>query len=883
MTHIESPKVVKKKLFSPIWLLPIVALILGGWLGVKSIRESGIEIQIHFPSATGIDVGKTLVKYQGLTVGKVSDISIDDDLKGVNVKVLMDYRADPFLRKDTLFWLVTPKASITGVEGLDALFSGNYIALQPGSGRSATQFEAERETPSILPSSEGLVIELTSKKLGSVDVGSQVFYHQIPVGSVVSYRLENSQLIVISVFIQEQYAQLVKKNSRFWNVSGLSIDASLSGIKINTESLASLLAGGISFDSEEDQDLAENGDSFLLFSDEAQALTGHRFTLTAKDAENVGKGAAIIYRGITVGTVIDKKLSDTGVMLTAELNAEHQALLSSDSRFWLSGAEISLSGVKHAARLITGNVVNILPGVSQDRTKNSFALETNAPDLLWAKKRFITVTAKENNGVKAGSQIRFRQLPIGQVNQVSLSKNFEQVEYQVEILPEFSSLLTQGSYFIPESAVKISASLEGIEVQTRDLATLVEGAISLIPGKSKQLTKQSQFHLFASQAAAQQEQDKANKVHLTLLSHDGADLSAGAPVYYKKMAIGEVESITWQAASDTFAVKLAIDKQFNALLKPNRVFWRNQAVSVDASLAGVEFDIAPLAGAIKGSISLGFVANQEALPQAEIAQAEILYEDRHLALVQAKAISLTLSATANINAKAAIRYQGHQIGQVQSVKLSPSLNELTAKAYLYGEYAQHFSRSDSEYYIVDAQISLAGIKAPQTLISGAYLAVSPGINTDEAQHFKVHNQASHYANLAEDALTFTLEDTKLGSLKAGTQIFYRGIPIGQIDGYQLNQTGNKVQLFAHIQGQYAHLVNQTSLFWNTSGIKIDVGLFSGAQIETGSLESILAGGIGVVTQDVTQESNALISGSTLPIQPDFDPQWLTWEPAQQAR
>lgn len=151
MTQIESPKIVKKKLFSPIWLLPIVALILGAWLGVKSIKESGIEILIHFPSAAGIDIGKTLVKYQGLSVGKVTDIGIDDDLKGVNVKVVMDYRADPFLNKNTLFWLVKPKASITGVEGLDTLFSGNYIAIQPGDGRSATEFEAQREAPAILP------------------------------------------------------------------------------------------------------------------------------------------------------------------------------------------------------------------------------------------------------------------------------------------------------------------------------------------------------------------------------------------------------------------------------------------------------------------------------------------------------------------------------------------------------------------------------------------------------------------------------------------------------------------------------------------------------------------------------------------------------------
>lgn len=110
MTQIETPKVVKKKLFSPIWLLPLIALALGAWLGIKSIRESGVEVRIHFPSATGIDVGKTLVRYQGLTVGKVVDISIDDQLQGVYVDLLMDYRSTPFLRDETKFWLVTPKA-----------------------------------------------------------------------------------------------------------------------------------------------------------------------------------------------------------------------------------------------------------------------------------------------------------------------------------------------------------------------------------------------------------------------------------------------------------------------------------------------------------------------------------------------------------------------------------------------------------------------------------------------------------------------------------------------------------------------------------------------------------------------------------------------------
>ncbi|WP_259397399.1 PqiB family protein, partial [Shewanella sp. SG41-4] len=382
MTQIESPKIVKKKLFSPIWLLPVVALILGAWLGVKSIKESGIEILIHFPSATGIDIGKTLVKYQGLTVGKVTDIGIDDDLKGVNVKVVMDYRADPFLNKNTLFWLVKPKASITGVEGLDTLFSGNYIALQPGDGRSATVFEAQREAPAILPGSEGLMIELKSPKLGSIDVGSPVFYRQAPVGSIISYRLDGNKQIIISAFVQEQYAHLVSKDSHFWNVSGLKIDASLAGIKVSTESIASILAGGISFDTGSYTEKAQNGDVYNLYEDELTAIGGVHFSLTAPGSDEVNEGTAITYRGIVIGEIEKVTLTDTGVQFIARVEHHYKGLVTSDSQFWISGAELSLKGVKNVSRLVTGSVINVLPGSQTTEESMQFELASHAPDLL---------------------------------------------------------------------------------------------------------------------------------------------------------------------------------------------------------------------------------------------------------------------------------------------------------------------------------------------------------------------------------------------------------------------------------------------------------------------------------------------------------------------
>jgi len=879
MTKIESPKVVKKKLFSPIWLLPMVALILGAWLGVKSIKESGIEIMIHFPSAAGIDIGKTLVKYQGLSVGKVTDIGIDDDLKGVNVQVVMDYRADPFLTKNTLFWLVKPKASITGVEGLDTLFSGNYIAIQPGDGRSATEFEAEREAPAILPGSEGLIIELKAPKLGSIDVGSPIFFRQAPVGSVVSYRLDGNKQILISAFVQEQYAHLVSKDSRFWNVSGFKIDASLAGIKVSTESIASILAGGISFNTGTYTEKAANGDEYTLYQDELMAIGGVDFSLTAADSEDISEGTAIMYRGIAIGQIEKQSLTPTGVQFIARVEYQYKALIVKDSQFWLSGADISLQGIKHASRLVTGSVINVLPGTQASTEAMQFDLAAHAPDLLSEAKIKLTVDAKTHTGVSVGAQVRYKQLPIGQIMAINLSQDFSTVEYHIEILPEFKNLLTKGSFFVPESALAINASLEGISVKTRDATTMLEGAISLIPGNnSAPLAANSTLTLHESIESAQTLYAQQQMTHLTLTSIDGADLAEGSPIYYKKMQIGSVSKINWLAKTDKFTIEINIDNKFIQLLKPNTVFWRNDAVAINASLAGVDINLAPLKGAINGSITLGHIDDttdiQHNLPNLR------LYDKKSLALMQAKLINLTLPVSAKITANAAIRFQGHQIGEVTQVKLNQDLNTLSATAYLFGQYAHHFSANDSEYFIIDAQISLAGIDAPATLLTGPYIGVIPGESQELIDTFVALSHASFAANVPKDAVVFQLVDDQLGSVKVGTPLFFRGINVGQIDGYQLANSGIDITLYAHVNAEYGQLINQSSQFWDASGIKLDVGLFSGAKLETGSLETILAGGIAFVTRDVTSDNNHIDRTSRFPLHQHMQQEWAQWQPAQ---
>ncbi len=870
MTEMQPPKVVKKKLFSPIWLLPIIALALGAWLGIKSIRESGIEVRVHFPSATGIDVGKTLVRYQGLTVGKVADISIDENLQGVNVDLLMDYRSLPFLRDETKFWLVTPKASITGVEGLDALFSGNYIGIQPGDGNLRREFEAEEQVPPVTPNKEGLMVELTSNKLGSLDVGSQVFYRQIPVGEIIDYRLINDDTILFNTYIQKQYAHLVKQNSVFWNVSGLNLDASLSGVKVKTESLAAMLAGGVAFSSDPKAQIAKTNQKFTLHEDIDSANVGRRFNLIANNADSIQTGSSIIFKGIEIGHITGTQLIEDKVVFTASLNEKYADLLSGSAQFWRSGADISLAGIKHAKRMLTGDVVNFMPGVGE--AKDEYQLLDNPPSIA-EKPLKITLIAEENPGIIQGAEVRFKQLPIGQVHQVTFKKDFSGIEYQLEIRPEFSSLITQNSYFIPESALAVNASLDGISVKTRDLNTLTQGAISLVQKQGEKITNDgTKLTLYSSNEQANKIIAERNMQRLILTSSDGADLTPNAPIYFKKMQIGKVLSVNWQDSSEDFAITLGIENTFSNLIKPNSIFWRNDALTIDASLSGVKVNVAPLNGAIKGSISLGLLDNGKQGEQHK------LYSSQALAYAKAISIQLTFPASSKLAAHAPIRYLGHQIGEVNRVNLDSNLQTISVDAYLYGDYAELFTRKDSRYFLVDAQLSLSGITAAETLLTGPYVSVLPGVNQQTSTHFIGNNEQP--IQLTDGALNFTLVKNELGSIKVGTPIVFRGIKIGEIKKYQLSKTGTQVLMQAEVAANYRHLVNKSSQFWDLSGVKVDLGIFSGAQIETGSLETILTGGIGVATEQVNTNSNQIKSTSQFILHPKVQENWLNWAPKQ---
>lgn len=268
----ELPEVVmvKHRRFSLIWIIPIIAAGIGVWLLLTAIVQSGIPITITFKNGANVD-SKTLIKYEGVVVGNVSSVKLNKDLDGVTVKASLNRSAKGLASEGSLFWVVRPQISYSGITGLETLISGSYIGVKPGKGAKTKIFKGVEEPPVENLDEGGLKIILRSDKLGSLHPGAPVYYREIKVGEVTSYKMEgNSQSVILYVNILKQYVPLIHENTKFWNASGIGMSLSLFGAKVKTESLESILTGGIAFATPNNDKmgaLSKDNDVFALYDE----------------------------------------------------------------------------------------------------------------------------------------------------------------------------------------------------------------------------------------------------------------------------------------------------------------------------------------------------------------------------------------------------------------------------------------------------------------------------------------------------------------------------------------------------------------------------------------------------------------------------------------
>ena len=318
--EVRDAVVEQRSRLSLVWVIPIVAALVGAWLTYHTFSERGPAVTIMFETAEGLEAGKTKVKYKDVEIGAVESIELSEDLSRVFVTARLVKSARRYLRENTRFWVVRAQVSAGQVSGLSTLFSGAYIGIDPDfEGEARSTFEGLSAQPVVTSDEDGTSFTLRSTgELISVDVGSPVYYRSIKVGQVAGYELDESgKFITAKVFVKAPHDKRVQRNTQFWNVSGVDMSLSAEGIEVDTVSLTSLMIGGVAFDTPSHMEPGgpvEEGKVFTLYKNRIATTRpvvsqGNRFLLEFK--QSVGgltKGAPVQFRGITIGEVLDVKL-----------------------------------------------------------------------------------------------------------------------------------------------------------------------------------------------------------------------------------------------------------------------------------------------------------------------------------------------------------------------------------------------------------------------------------------------------------------------------------------------------------------------------------------------------------------------------------------------
>jgi len=593
--------------------LPLIALLIGGWLAWQAYRDSGVDIQVRFLSGEGIVANKTEVIYKGMSVGKVKTLVLD--AKGSNTGVIatieMRKEAEPHLTTGTRFWLVKPSVSLAGITGLETLVSGNYIAVSPGEGEKTKRFTALSEAPPLSDSEPGLHLTLKADRLGSLNRDSPVFYKQIQVGRVKSYRLSDDQdTVEIKVFIEPAYANLVRKHTRFWNASGISIDADLSGVKVRSESLSSIVAGGIAFATPEyrkDSPPTDPSLPFRLFEDFDAAQAGIRIKVKLSDYEGLQAGRTpVMYKGIQVGSLKTLKVSDDLASASAELTLDPLAedYLVEGTQFWVVKPSISLAGITGLEALVKGNYIAIRPGEKGAAPLREFEARPKAPPLdLKAPGLHMVLFADNLGSLEVGSPVMYRQVKVGSVQSYQFARNSKRILIGVHIEKEYANLVNGSSRFWNASGITLSGDLSGIKVKSESLQTLMAGGVAFDTPKPDVPLKRRipRFRLHDNQEAA----DRAGT--LITIRVDRADgLKPGTPIRFRGLDVGSVESVDLTSDLQAVLLRARITGAQDRIARAGTQFWVVKPAfglvrteNLDTLVGGLYLEVLP-ASKIKG-------------------------------------------------------------------------------------------------------------------------------------------------------------------------------------------------------------------------------------------------------------------------------------------
>jgi paraquat-inducible protein B len=376
-TPAPQPKFRAAQRWNVVWVVPIIALLIGGWMVWQHLTSHGPVATVSFETADGITAGTTEVRCRSVRVGFVKSVELADDLNSVDVLLQMDPEARDLLRYGSRFWVVRPRVSGTDISGLGTLLTGAYIELDPGRGAvGVLDFVGLEKPPATSGSIPGLRLQLLADQAASLVAGSPVYYRGFEIGRIEGVRLDTEgRQVVYNAFIREDYRGLIRKNTRFWNTSGIDVTAGVDGFKVRTPSFQAMFSGGVQCavpGEMEPGEPAPDDEVFTLYPGESEAMNTpfepnlRLLLLFDHSVRGLKVGAPVEFRGMPIGRVADisfeylKGDDDMRVPVLVEIDTR-QLLLDrdeddkeADTRYLAQAVSEGLRASLRTASLITG-------------------------------------------------------------------------------------------------------------------------------------------------------------------------------------------------------------------------------------------------------------------------------------------------------------------------------------------------------------------------------------------------------------------------------------------------------------------------------------------------------------------------------------------------
>lgn len=848
---VQPAKIRQPRRISPFWLLPIVAFAIGCLLFFQILQERGQMITIRFNEGDGITAGKTAIRYQGLQIGVVKKVYFVDNLKRVEVEAEINPEARSVLKEGTQFWVVKPTASLAGVSGLDTLVSGNYITLKPSddpNAKSEDEFIAQDEPPVAIATDGALLIKLVSDDLGSLTTGSQVYFRKAPVGQVADYRFSTDRKKVeIDILINKKDVSLVKKNSRFWNISGMNVKAGISGVDLSMDSLASVVMGGVAFDSPDNDEPAEQGQRYALYPDYKSAKRGVDIQILVPMDEGLKlQETGVFHKNVQVGVLTDLDIPVENDSIFEQLQPEQKKgmlkgvllidpnyvhLFKTDTKILLREPKFSLNKeqISKIGELFRGDYFDVLSGSGEAKTQ--FAVEKEEDFLLHLPNMLaLTFQASESYGVDEGQGIYYNDVQIGEILKRKLTLN--NVEFQGVIYPPYRHLVGQNSKFVAISNLDVNIGLDGLRIKAGSPSDWVKGGVRLISDKPTGEAK-SEYPLYKDTDHAELGIASSEKrATLTLSAKELSGISQGSVVLYRDFQVGEVLKV--RPTQKQFEVELFIEPAYRHLISEKSRYWVEPAVSADVSLKGVNIQAAPIMRTLKGAISFD---NQSG------SGSKTLFASKDKALSGNTYLTLIAKDASKLSEGMDIKYMGLTVGKVEKLELQNARKQIKATAYVEGQYYPLLAKAGSKFNVISPEISTSGVKNIDAALQN-YISVEAGSGKTETQ-FSLEDTDT-LKTTYDSGFPVIVETSDAQGIQVEAPVLYRGMQVGIVKKMSLSELGDRVFIHLAIEHKYQHLVRNNTEFWAASGYTMDISL-QGVSMNSGTMSQLLNGGIAFST------------------------------------